>query len=121
MEGDVAVGGLAALSCRERKCRNRGLIYSQLSHTILILSYQFLFLPRPPPSTGDSAAINSGKLTGRVLLGGQERKLEKFRQISAHVKQVRRRWEASNNKHREGAVVLGSVEACWFWPDQWHL
>jgi hypothetical protein len=32
--------------------------------------------------------MNSGKRTGRVLLGGRERKLDRFRQISAHVKQV---------------------------------
>jgi hypothetical protein len=32
--------------------------------------------------------MNSGKMVGRVLLGGKERNLNKFRQISAHVKQV---------------------------------
>jgi hypothetical protein len=38
--------------------------------------------------SGDRATMNSGKMVGRVLLGGKERNLNKFRQISAHVKQV---------------------------------
>jgi hypothetical protein len=46
--------------------------------------------------------MNSGKRTGRVLLGGRERKLERFRQISAHVKQVR--------EHAGG--VKGGVTEC---------
>lgn len=42
-----------------------------------------------PNVTGERSTLSSGKLSGKVLLGGQERNVEKFRQLCAHVKQVR--------------------------------
>lgn len=67
------------------------------SHALACVSHTPCKLVMHPPTTttthtphepGDRATMSSGKMTGRVLLGGRERKLKKFRQISAHVKQV---------------------------------
>lgn len=75
--------------------------------------------------TGDRSTLNSGKMVGRVLLGGKERNLNKFRQISAHVKQVCHQdagggcmQEAGAGAHTGTCTLFWGLTGDKLW--QWH-